>query len=85
MWALLGGRAKHGTIRAWRRGKRRAPVWALRVLRARLVDVRDQAGGLVRELDEAIEAGERWEVERGARSTGRLEKWRGERRGKAGK
>src|SRR5262245_421675 len=70
--ALLGGKASQWSLRAWWRGKRRAPVWALRVLRGRLVDVRDQAAGLVGELDRAIAAGERWEVERGARAKARL-------------
>src|SRR5262245_36653148 len=43
--ALLGGKASQWSLRAWWRGERRAPVWALRVLRGGVGGGRDQAGG----------------------------------------
>lgn len=36
MWEALQGRASKHTIRDWRRGKRKAPDWALALLREEL-------------------------------------------------
>ena len=36
MVALFDNRASHHTIRDWRRGKLRAPAWAIELLRAKL-------------------------------------------------
>jgi hypothetical protein len=38
MAELLGGRAAVRTILAWRRGRRKAPVWAIEVLQDALRD-----------------------------------------------
>lgn len=41
-WAMLLGRARPYTIRDWRRGKRKAPAWAIELLSVALKQRRDE-------------------------------------------